>query len=44
MQTSAAPFQTDDLTVWERGGNYPASKTTLDDRLKGRGNRNRDGL
>jgi len=44
MQTSAAPYQTDDLTVWQRGGNYPSSKTTLEDRLKGRGNRNRDGL
>jgi len=44
MQTTAAPYQTDELTVWQRGGNHPASKTTLEDRLKGRGNRNRDGL
>jgi len=44
MQTSVPPFQTDDLTVWQRGGNYPASKLTLEDRLKGRGNRSRDGI
>lgn len=42
MQTSTAPYQTDDLTVWERGGNYPSSKITLEDRLKGRDRR--DGL